>query len=111
MGIASCSTLPGLTRETSYTVLIVAFNFSILVATRILSLYSFCSVLTGFVLGAVVYRVRRLKGFIIAGTVLFLVPFGLLIHYRSSPKSSSQSGVIGAQVVLGFAGGLFPYPA
>ena len=94
-----------------YTVLIVAFDFSILGATRILSLYSFCSVLTGFILGAVVYRVRRLKGFITAGTILFLVAFGLLIHYRGSPSSSGQSGVIGAQVVLGFAGGLFPYPA
>lgn len=94
-----------------YTVLIVAFDFSILGATRILSLYSFCSVLVGFILGAVVYRIRRLKGFIIAGTILFLVAFGLLIHYRGSPTSSGQSGVIGAQVVLGFAGGLFPYPA
>lgn len=94
-----------------YTGLIVAYNSSILGATRILSLYSFCSVLTGFILGAVVYRVRRLKGFIIAGTILFLVAFGLLIHYRGSPSSSGRSGVIGAQVVLGFAGGLFPYPA
>jgi MFS transporter, SIT family, siderophore-iron:H+ symporter len=94
-----------------YTVLIVAFDFSILGATRILSLYSFCSVHDGFILGAVVFRVRRLKGFIIAGTVLFLVAFGLLIHYRGSPTSPGQSGVIGAQIVLGFAGGLFPYPA
>ena len=94
-----------------YTVLIVAFDFSILGATRILSLYSFCSVLVGFSLGAVVYRVRRLKPFIIAGTCLFLVAFGLLIHYRGAPSSSGQSGVIGAQVLLGIAGGLFPYPA
>lgn len=93
------------------TVLVVVFDFSILGATGILSLYSLCSVLTGFVFGAVVYHVRRLKGFIIAGTVLFLLAFGLLIHYRGSPTSAGQSGVIGAQVVLGFAAGLFPYPA
>lgn len=94
-----------------YTVLIVAFNFSIMGATRISSLYSFCSVVTGFLLGMVVYKVRRLKGFIIAGTALFLVAFGLLIHYRGSPNSAGQSGVIGAQVLLGIAGGMFPYPA
>lgn len=94
-----------------YTVLIVAFNFSILGATRILSLYSFTSVLVGFALGMVVYKVRRLKWFIVAGTCLFAVAFGLLIHYRGSPNSSGQSGIIGAQVLLGFAGGMFPYPA
>lgn len=94
-----------------YTVLIIAFNFSIMGATRILSLYSFTSVVTGFILGLIVYKVRRLKWFIVAGTCLFAVAFGLLIHYRGSPNSAGQSGIIGAQVLLGFAGGMFPYPA
>ncbi|OAL38513.1 hypothetical protein AYO20_02162 [Fonsecaea nubica] len=94
-----------------YTVLVVAFDFSIMGATRITSLYSFTSVIAGFLLGMVVYKVRRLKWFIVAGTCLFMVAFGLLIHYRGSANSSGQSGVIGAQVLLGFAGGLFPYPA
>ncbi|KAK2031307.1 major facilitator superfamily transporter [Colletotrichum zoysiae] len=92
-----------------YTVCLVAFDFSITEATRITSLYSFCSVLTGFILGFVVFKVRRLKYFIVAGTMLFMVAFGLLIHYRGSP--SGKSGVIGAQVLLGIAGGMFPYPA
>ncbi|KAF9872375.1 major facilitator superfamily transporter [Colletotrichum karsti] len=92
-----------------YTVCIVAFDFSIASATRITSLYSFCSVITGFILGFVVFKVRRLKYFIVVGTMLFMVAFGLLIHYRGSP--SGQSGVIGAQVLLGIAGGMFPYPA
>lgn len=94
-----------------YTVLIIAFDFSIMGATRILSLYSFTSVVTGFILGLIVYRVKRLKWFIVAGTSLFAVAFGLLIHYRGSPSSAGQSGIIGAQVLLGFAGGMFPYPA
>ncbi|KAF3355145.1 hypothetical protein VdG1_04357 [Verticillium dahliae VDG1] len=66
-----------------YTVLIVAFDMSITAATRITSLYSFVSVITGFILGFIVFKVRRLKA----------------------------SGVIGAQVLLGIAGGMFPYPA
>jgi MFS transporter, SIT family, siderophore-iron:H+ symporter len=68
-------------------------------------------VVTGFLLGMVVYKVRRLKWFIVAGTALFMVAFGLLIHFRGSPNSAGQSGVIGAQVLLGIAGGMFPYPA
>ncbi|KAK2039218.1 major facilitator superfamily transporter [Colletotrichum somersetense] len=92
-----------------YTVCLVAFDFSITEATRITSLYSFCSVLTGFILGFIVFKVRRLKYFIVAGTMLFMVAFGLLVHYRGSP--SGKSGVIGAQVLLGIAGGMFPYPA
>ena len=94
-----------------YTVLIVSFDFSILGATRITSLYSFTSVLAGTLLGLIVFKVRRLKPFILFGTVLNMVAFGLLIHYRGSPTSTGQSGVIGAQVLLGFAGGFFPYPA
>ncbi len=93
-----------------YTVLIVAFDESIQSATRITSLYSFTSVITGGILGLIVFKVRRLKGFIVAGTVLFLVAFGLLIRYRGSPSASGHSGIIGAQVLLGIAGGLFPYP-
>ncbi|KAH6894714.1 major facilitator superfamily domain-containing protein [Thelonectria olida] len=94
-----------------YNLLIVGFDFSITTATRVTSLYSFCSVIVGTLLGLVVYKVRRLKVFIVAGTSLFLVAFGLLIHYRGDASSNGKAGVIGAQVLLGIAGGMFPYPA
>ncbi|KAL1840499.1 hypothetical protein VTJ49DRAFT_412 [Mycothermus thermophilus] len=94
-----------------YSVLAIAFDFDTATATRVSSFYSFFSVLTGCILGYVVYHVRRLKVFIVAGTCLFLVAFGLLIRYRGDADSSSRAGVIGAQVVLGIAGGMFPYPA
>lgn len=93
-----------------YTVLIVAFNESIKSATRISSLYSFVSVITGLITGLVVrYFVRYLKPFIVAGTALFTVAFGLLIHFRGGVGAASHSGIIGAQILLGIAGGLFPY--
>lgn len=92
-----------------YTVLIVAFDFSITTATRITTLYMFTSFVVGPICGLFVWRIRRLKYFIITGTVLFLVGFGLLIRYRSGAGSSSRAGVIAAQVVLGVAGGLSPY--
>ncbi|KAM0792668.1 hypothetical protein ACM66B_002448 [Microbotryomycetes sp. NB124-2] len=91
-----------------YTVLIVAFNQSVKAATRISSLYSFTSVLVGLGLGLVVRFVGRLQPFMIAGTSIFLIAFGLLVRFRGG--SSDSAGMIGAQVVLGVAGGLFPYP-
>ncbi|PYH93163.1 MFS general substrate transporter [Aspergillus ellipticus CBS 707.79] len=97
--------------EYLYTALIVSFDESITSATRIRSLYSFASVITGPVLGFVVFKVRRLKPFIVGGTLLFMVAFGLLIYYRGGPTTSSHAGTIGGQVLLGIAGGLFPYTA
>lgn len=95
-----------------YTVLIVAFDESILSATRISSLYSFVSVLSGTGLSLIVrFGVPYLKPFMVFGTLLFMVAFGLLIEYRGGFGGSSHSGIIGAQCLLGFAGGLFPYPA
>jgi len=72
---------------------------------------SFSSVISGIFLGMVVYKVRYLKPFILFGTCLFMVAFGLLIHYRGGSGSSAHNGIIGAQVLLGIAGGFFPYPA
>ncbi|PVH74947.1 siderophore iron transporter 1 [Cadophora sp. DSE1049] len=93
-----------------YTVLIVSFNESIKSATNITGLYSFCSVLTGTILGFVVLRVRYLKPFIFAGTLLFLPAFGLLVYFRGGVGASSHSGMIGGQILLGIAGGFIPYP-
>jgi SIT family siderophore-iron:H+ symporter-like MFS transporter len=101
----------GMQADFLYTVLVVGFDFSIKTATRITSLYSFTSVIIGPLLGVLVYYVRRLKIFIVAGTALFMVAFGLLIRYRGSPSGDGKAGVIAAQVVLGAAGGMFPYPA
>jgi SIT family siderophore-iron:H+ symporter-like MFS transporter len=90
-----------------YPVLIVAFDESVKSATRITSLYSFASVITGTLLGLVVYKVRQLKPFIMFGCCLFMVAFGLLIRYRGGLSSSAYSGIIGAEIVLGIAGGMF----
>ncbi|GLA29729.1 siderophore transporter [Aspergillus niger] len=112
LGIAvMLNTAWALQNEYLYTVLIVSFGESITSATRIRSLYSFSSVLTGSILGVVVFKVRRLKPFIVGGTLLFMVAYGILIYYRGGPTSSSHSGIIGGQILLGIAGGLFPYPA
>ncbi|ODH50594.1 hypothetical protein GX48_03276 [Paracoccidioides brasiliensis] len=94
-----------------FTVLVVAFDESIKSATRITSVYSFASVVTGCIAGLIVFKIRRLKTIILAGTLLFIVAFGLLIYYRGGTSPANHSGVIGAQVLLGIAAGLFSYPA
>jgi SIT family siderophore-iron:H+ symporter-like MFS transporter len=88
-------------------VLYVSFGESVLSATRITQLYSFVSVITGVILGLIVMKVRQLKPFIVAGTLLFMVAFGILIYFRGGVADSSHSGVIGAQVLLGI-GELLP---
>lgn len=79
----------------------MSFDESVLSATRITSLYSFTSVIAGTILGFIIFKVRQLKPFIVSGTVLFTVAFGILIYYRGGPGGSSHSGVIGGQVLLG----------
>ncbi|KAM0667782.1 hypothetical protein ACQRIT_003071 [Beauveria bassiana] len=93
-----------------YTVLIVAFDFSIETTTRIISFFSFFGVVSGVLIGLVVYRLRRLKHIIVGGTLVFMMAFVLLISQPGGASSRSRTGIIGAQILLGLAGGLFAYP-
>jgi SIT family siderophore-iron:H+ symporter-like MFS transporter len=93
-----------------YTVLVVAFDFSIESATRILSLFSFFGVISGVVAGMVIYRIRRLKYIIVVGTMVFMCAFGLLIRFSGGATPESRTGLISGQVLMGLAGGLFAYP-
>jgi len=72
--------------------------------------YSFASVITGIFAGLFVrFYLRRLKPVILTGIALFLVAFGILIRFRGG--SNAHSGILGGQILLGIAGGLFPYSA
>lgn len=91
-----------------YTVLVVAVNESIKSATRITSLNSFVSVVGGFFFGLVVVYFRRLKGFIVFGTCIWLVALGILLHFRSG--LNAHAGIIGGVCLLGFGTTFFTYP-
>ncbi|PFH62149.1 hypothetical protein XA68_14818 [Ophiocordyceps unilateralis] len=93
-----------------YTVLVVAFDFSVETATRILSLFSFCGVVSGVLVGMVVYRLRRLKAVIVVGTCLFTAGLAVLYYFPGGADLSSAAGVIAGQVLLGLASGFFAYP-
>ncbi|KAI8070829.1 ferrichrome-type siderophore transporter [Gongronella butleri] len=91
-----------------YTMLQVAFDESIMSSTRITLLYSFSSVIVGIIGGFAVRYVRRIKWIAVFGTLIFTAALGMMIKYRSF--DNGIAGLIGAQVLLGIGGGLFPYP-
>lgn len=94
-----------------YTILVVGFDFGVTAATRISSLFTFVQVLVGPIFGLIVFRVRRLKIFIICGAAIYMVAFGLLIRFRGSFTGNGKVGVVAGQVLLGFGGALFSWPA
>lgn len=89
--------------------LVVSYDESVKSATRITQLYSFTSAVTGLILGMIVYKVRRLKWFILFGATVYLVAFGLLIQFRGG-GGANHAGIVGAQVVLGVGGSMLSYP-
>lgn len=97
-----------LVSEYLYTILIVAVNDTATSAQRIISLNSFTAEIVGFFYGLLVMYIRRLKPGIIFGTSMWFVALGLMYHYRGG--THSKPGIIGAEVVLGFATGFFTYP-
>ncbi|RJE18364.1 transporter [Aspergillus sclerotialis] len=73
-----------------YTMLVSSFDFGVTAAIRISSLFMFVLVVAGPLLGLVISKVRRLKLFIIFGTAVYMVGFGLLIRYRGSGKTGNR---------------------
>ncbi|CAK7909986.1 siderophore iron transporter Arn1p [[Candida] anglica] len=96
-----------------YTVLMVAMNQSQKAAIRITSLYSFVSVIVGPLLGLVIVKFRRTKGFIIFGVSCWAIALGLLVHFRGDNDGVQSekfvNGVIGSLCLMGFGAGFFTY--
>ncbi|KAL2438391.1 Siderophore iron transporter 1 [Exophiala dermatitidis] len=93
-----------------YTVLVVAFDFSIEGATRIASVYNCVGMAFAALTGLLVRKIRRLKEVVLVGIALYFVAYGLLFHYRGGSGRSSRAGVLAAQLLLGFAGGMLANP-
>ncbi|KAL1412222.1 hypothetical protein Q8F55_003233 [Vanrija albida] len=93
-----------------YFTLVVAFGKSVEAATRVRNITSFVSTIVGILIGFAVRHFRQLKPFIIAGGILYMVAFGLLIRYRGGHSVSDFAGLVGGEVVLGVANALIQYP-
>ncbi|KAK6457296.1 iron-siderophore transporter [Scheffersomyces xylosifermentans] len=91
-----------------YAVLLVAVDESQKSATRITSLSSFVSVVTGVFFGLFIVKWKRLKGFIIFGCAMWMVALGILLHFRSG--NAATAGIIGGVCLLGFGTAFFSYP-
>lgn len=91
--------------EYLYQILIVAVNQSDLSASRISVLSSFVSTLTCFFYGFLTVYIRRLKPGMIFGTLVWLLGGGLMYHFRGG--TSSKSGIIAAECIMGFGTGFF----
>lgn len=91
----------------SYAVLLVGMNATTTVATRTPQFSSFVQALTIPVLGFVVSRVRRTKGFIMGGSLIWFIAMGLFVHFRGSNDGVRakyfRDGVAAGMCVLGFA--------
>lgn len=94
-----------------YPVLVVGMNATKSAATRIGSLNSFMIAVVGPLLGLVIVRVRRTKGFILAGISFWFIGTGMLYYFRGSNDGVHDrrfiDGVTGAMIVFGFGSGLF----
>ncbi|KAG0670363.1 hypothetical protein C6P45_002496 [Maudiozyma exigua] len=91
------------------TFLLVAVNQTKFSATRINRLFSFVSVLTGFAIGFVIVKVRKVKRFIIFGISIWFVAFGILEKYCGGEESLVE--IIVAVCLLGFGNGFIKYSA
>jgi hypothetical protein len=60
--------------------LVVSFNKSLEVATSVMHVYGFVSVVVGFGVGLTCH-VRQLKWFVMAGGAITVLAFGPLIHF------------------------------
>ncbi|CAI4772027.1 CDA_G0047620.mRNA.1.CDS.1 [Saccharomyces cerevisiae] len=100
----------GLQIELEYlvTVLMVAFGESTLSAQRIAQLYNFLQSCTNIVVGIMLHFYPHPKVFVVAGSLLGVIGMGLLYKYRV--VYDGISGLIGAEIVVGIAGGMIRFP-
>ncbi|SMN21709.1 similar to Saccharomyces cerevisiae YEL065W SIT1 Ferrioxamine B transporter, member of the ARN family of transporters that specifically recognize siderophore-iron chelates [Maudiozyma saulgeensis] len=90
------------------TVLYVAVNQTKAATARINKLFSFVGVLTAFIFGFVVAKIRRTKEIIVFGIGVWFIGFGLLEKYTGGLEA--RVGIIAAICVLGFGNGFIKFP-
>ncbi|SCU94561.1 LAFA_0F22562g1_1 [Lachancea sp. 'fantastica'] len=90
------------------TVLMVAFGESKLSSQRIGQLYNFLQSCTNLVVGIMLHFYPHPKPFIVVGSLLGVLGMGILYKYRVA--YDGISGLIGAEVLIGIAGGMIRFP-
>lgn len=95
----------------AYPVLFVGMNASEVVATRTPLLLHFVCALTLPVIGFALAKVRRTKGFIFFGIMVWFIAMGLFVHFRGDNDGVRgkyfRDGVAVGMCLLGFGQGFF----
>ncbi|KAF3987974.1 hypothetical protein FT663_03497 [Candidozyma haemuli var. vulneris] len=98
----------------AYAVLLVGMNASEVVATRTPQLSGFVSAIVLPILGLVIVKVKRTKGFILFGVCVLFVAMGLFVHFRGDNDGVSgkyfRDGLAVAFAIDGFGSGFFMRP-
>ncbi|KAJ4350238.1 ferrioxamine B transporter [Didymosphaeria variabile] len=80
-------------------------------AIRIVGLYTFTSTLVGLFFGVIISITRDLRWYLRFGAIFYLVSFVVQYTRPSGVDNISHLAVTSSQLLLGIAGGLFPFPA
>ncbi|KAK7180298.1 siderophore iron transporter 1 [Paraphaeosphaeria sporulosa] len=80
-------------------------------SAHIVGLYTFTSTLVGLFIGVIISITRDLRWYLRFGAIFYLASFVLQYTRASGADNVSQLAVTCSQVLLGIAGGLFPFPA
>lgn len=97
----------GMPNGYSYPVLLVGMNATPTVATRTGQLNGFVGAITIPIMGYVISRFRRTKGFTIFGNCVMFIAMGLFVHFRGSNDGLRakyfRDGVAISFCIMGFA--------
>ncbi|KAL1609919.1 ferrioxamine B transporter [Paraconiothyrium brasiliense] len=80
-------------------------------AIRIVGLYTFTSTLVGLFIGVIISITRDLRWYLRFGAMFYLLSFVVQYIRPSGLDNISHLAVTSSQILLGIAGGLFPFPA
>lgn len=94
-----------------YIGLIVRHGESADAAVRIVGLYTFTSTLVGLCMGIIISITRDLRWYLRFGAIFYLASFVLQYTRPSGADNIGHITVTCSQILLGIAGGLFPFPA
>ncbi|KAJ4305355.1 ferrioxamine B transporter [Kalmusia sp. IMI 367209] len=94
-----------------YIGLLVRYDESANAAARITGLYTFTSTFVGIFMGIIISITGDLRWFIRWAAILYLISFTIQIVHPGGNGNGAQFAVSCSQILLGIAGGLFPFPA
>ncbi|EPS38164.1 hypothetical protein H072_8072 [Dactylellina haptotyla CBS 200.50] len=92
-----------------YSYLVVANEQSVVSAGRIVLVFSFTSTVSSIIISFIIKYTGHYKYFVIAGGLIYILGFGLMLRYRV--EGSTRTQIVINQVLVGLGGGFLNVPA